>query len=357
MLRLEFKNYTLDFRFDAGTSRGVLKKHPVWFLKVWDSRYPSVYGLGEAAPLERLSVERYEEMEEQLLHIQEAISQTVTPLSAETALRLAKEFTKPAFPSLRFALEIALLDLMNGGKRILFDTPFTQGKASIPINGLIWMGELDTMKKQVDEKLAQGYSCIKLKIGAIDFDRELELVKYVRSRSSSVILRLDANGGFQTNEVFARLNALKPYEIHSIEQPIMPRQPEAMNLICEKSAIPIALDEELIGITYLKEKSELLDDLRPHYIILKPTLLGGFAATSEWIELANEREIGWWLTSALESNLGLNAISQFASQYPNQGYQGLGTGQLYHNNFDCPLTLTGEHLIYDTLRPWSFDLF
>ncbi len=357
MLRLEFKNYTLDFKFDAGTSRGVLKKHSVCFLKVWDSRHPTVYGLGEAAPLERLSVERFENLEEQLLQMQEAISQTITPLSQETALRLAKEFTTPAFPSLRFALETALLDLMNGGKRILFNTAFTQGKASIPINGLIWMGEPDAMKRQVDEKLEQGFNCIKLKIGALDFDRELELVKYVRSKSNSVIVRLDANGGFQTNEVFANLKALERYGIHSIEQPIMPRQPEAMNLICEKSPIPIALDEELIGITDLKEKGELLDHLKPHFIILKPTLLGGFAATREWIELANQRKIGWWLTSALESNVGLNAISQFASLYPNQGYQGLGTGQLYHNNFDCPLTLTGEQLTYEADRPWTFDLF
>lgn len=354
MLRLEYQNYTLDFKFEAGTSRGVLRQHPIYVLKLTDSREPLVYGLGEAAPLERLSVETFEGLAEPLAQLREEIKRYTIPQSEETALRIAAELVGNGFPSLRFALETALLDLMQGGKRKVFENAFYNSQQQIPINGLIWMNNLESMKREVNEKLRAGFTCIKIKVGALDFEQELELIRYIRTQNDSVMLRLDANGGFPTNEVFARIQALTPFQIHSIEQPIAPRQPEAMALICSRSTIPIALDEELIGVKP-EDRLPLLQYIKPQYLILKPTLLGGFAATREWIKLAERLGIGWWLTSALESNIGLNAISQFAADYPNNGFQGLGTGQLYHNNFESPLTINGEQLSYRMGASWDFQ--
>lgn len=266
---------------------------------------------------------------------------------------MATEWVPARMPSLRFGLEMALLDWVRGGRQVLFETPFVQGIQPIPINGLIWMGSYDFMKKQVDEKLEQGFSCIKLKVGAIDFQQELRLLEYIRSQSSQVTLRVDANGAFPVNEALARLKDLERFHLHSIEQPIMPRQPEAMQLLCNRSKVPIALDEELIGVTGRADKEELLDTLLPPYLVLKPTLLGGILEAIEWIQLAEARGIGWWLTSALESNIGLNAIAQFAATWPMEGYQGLGTGQLYHNNFESPLRVEGGYLEFRKEVGWE----
>ncbi len=356
MLKLEYKDYSLDFKFEAGTSRGVLKKHPVYFIRVSKAGLMP-FGYGEAAPLDRLSVENYADTALELERISHLISESRIPSNETEVYQLVGELVSVNFPSVRFALEMALLDMINGGKQLIFRNDFYENGKEIPINGLIWMGEKDFMRKQVDEKLEAGYQCIKIKVGAIDWQDELELIKYLRSKSRDVIIRLDANGGFPTNEIFSRLKELEQYDIHSIEQPIMPKQPEAMMLICERSKIPIALDEELIGINESTEKLALLRYIKPSFIILKPTLLGGFAATTEWITIAESLGIDWWITSALESNVGLNAISQYVASYENISYQGLGTGQLYHNNIKSPLQIIGQTLRYNQQLNWDLGMF
>lgn len=357
MLKLEYKDYTLDFKFDAGTSRGVLKKHHVVLLKIYDPANPVVYGLGEAAPLPGLSPESMEDVRDELQLLQKRINEYEKPKDEENAFAIAGTIVSRETPSLRFAVEMALLDLLNGGKRQIYDNAFYRGEKDIRINGLIWMGDFGSMKAQVDEKLSQGFRCIKVKIGAIDFEEELKLLRYIREKSEDVIIRLDANGAFKNNEVFKRVSDLEHIGIHSIEQPIRPGQFEAMQLICKRSSIPIAFDEELVGNYEMSQKHELLKLMRPHYIVLKPTLLGGFFETLEWIRLAENLDIGWWITSALESNIGLNAISQFAGEFKDIGHQGLGTGQLYENNFPSPLEVNGEFLGYDIKKSWEIDVF
>ncbi|MFY0601436.1 MAG: o-succinylbenzoate synthase [Cyclobacteriaceae bacterium] len=352
MLKLEYKDYTLDFKFDAGTSRGILKKHPVFIIKISEGGL-SPFGYGEAAPLERLSVEKFEDVSVELEKIALKVADYKLPTNEREALSLANDLVENGFPSIRFALETALLDLLSHGKQRIFENDFYASNQQVPINGLIWMGEKEYMRRQVDEKIAAGFKCIKIKVGAIDWDQELELIDYLRSKSHQVIIRLDANGGFPINESFARLSDLERFDIHSIEQPIMPKQPEAMKLICEKSKIPIALDEELIGVFGMREKEELLDFIRPSFIILKPSLLGGITATLEWIAIARKLGIDWWMTSALESNIGLNAISQFAASFDDISYQGLGTGQLYHNNIKSPLQVNGDSIRYNGHLNWD----
>jgi O-succinylbenzoate synthase len=353
MLKLEDKDYTLDFKFEAGTSRGVMTTHEVIFIKIYQSDDPSVFGLGEAAPLKNLSSERLDDVREAIAKIKAVIAKVVMPTTELDCFKLVKELCPDSLPSLRTALETAFLDLMGGGRRMIFDNDFSKGKASIPINGLIWMADAGLMKSRIQEKLAEGYDCIKMKIGAIDFEQELKLLEMLRDSSMELTIRVDANGAFPTNEALAKLKALEPFGIHSIEQPIMAGQPEAMQIICKRSPIPIALDEELIGVNGKTEKAQLLDLVKPQYIILKPTFVGGFASTLEWIALAEERKIGWWLTSALESNVTLNAIAQFAGRYPNNGHQGLGTGQLYHNNVSSPLEIRQASLHYNLELAWD----
>ena len=219
------------------------------------------------------------------------------------------------------------------------------------------MGDEDFMKGQRDQKLSGGFSCVKMKVAAIELEKEVAILKSIRDIYSAedMVLRIDANGGFENNLVFKQLNAFKDLEIHSIEQPIMPRQPEAMSLIVEKSPIPIALDEDLIGVHELKKRKELLDYIKPHYIVIKPSLVGGIASTMEWISLAEERKIGWWITSALESNIGLNAVCQLTARYNPTNHQGLGTGQLYENNIESPLVVENGFIRYDLKRHWTID--
>ena len=248
-----------------------------------------------------------------------------------------------------------MLDLLNGGKRIIFDTPFVQGKTRISINGLIWMGEKAFMQKQIDEKLKAGFNTIKLKIGAIDFDTELGLLESIREQYSAndITLRVDANGAFTETDVMGKMEQLAALEIHSIEQPIKPGQYELMKTLCAESPLDIALDEELIGLNTKEEKKALLERIHPQYIILKPALLGGILSCQEWIEIAESLNIGWWMTSMLEANIGLNAIAQFTAQYNLTLPQGLGTGQLYHNNIDSPLEIRKGELIYNKTKGWG----
>ncbi len=357
MLKLEYRPYTLNFKFDAGTSRGIMKTRDVWFLKIYDDRIPEVFGIGEVAPLSRLSNEDPQLIPAALQQIEKEIRKQTTPQSESIALETAKLVTPEGFASIRFGLEMGLLDLLHGGARIIYKTDWVLGGRPLPINGLIWMGDEAFMQQQIDRKLVEDYDCIKMKVGALDFEKELAIISSLRRKAQDVEIRVDANGAFPNNEALKRLIRLSEFGVHSIEQPIIPKQPEAMQLLCKKGAIPVALDEELIGIGPLQEKRQLLEFLKPQYIVLKPSLLGGFVETSEWIGLAEEMEIGWWITSALESNIGLNAIAQYVARFQNLMPQGLGTGQLYHNNFDGPLNIKAGELAFDPKAHWDIDLF
>lgn len=308
-------------------------------------------GLGEVAPIDRLSPESPDEVPDQLALLGKKIVGLSKPSSVEDILGFVQEHVPITFPSIRCGMETALLDLHFGGEKSIFVND--KQAISIPINGLIWMGDLAFMRQQIAEKLDQGFNCIKLKVGSLDFEDELTIIKNLRKVSDDLVIRLDANGGFAINKVLSILSRLNKYRIHSIEQPILPMQPEAMELICRKSEIPIALDEELIHVFSLSDKMELLQELRPQYIVLKPTLHGGFSGTQEWIDLAQMHGISWWVTSYLESNLGLNAIAQFASQFKNEMHHGLGTGHLYHNNLESPVIIAEGFLKYAKSNVWG----
>ena len=336
-LHANFDAHKLIFKFDAGTSRGILKEKITYILSIYDSHQPQVKGLGEAGPLAGLSVDDHPDFEQWLLAVCDQVRNFKVP-QQETDIKEIINKIDPQAPAIRFALECALRDLLEGGKGILFPGGFTRGDQAIPINGLIWMGTKDFMKQQIDQKLAQGYNCLKLKIGALDFEEECSILHYIRSRyTDELILRVDANGAFQGAEAMAKLQQLAAYDLHSIEQPIASAQWELMAHLCRESPLPIALDEELIGLMDHTQKQTLLTHIQPHYLVLKPTLIGGLSHTCQWIELAAAQKIGWWVTSALESNIGLNAIAQFTATQDFQGHQGLGTGQLYTNNLPSKL--------------------
>lgn len=332
MLQARFINYQLDFKFAAGTSRGVLLHKPSSFLLLEEN---GATGIGECSTIPDLSIDPMHLYNSKL----EEICQHINAGESIEKIDLRD------FPSIAFGLETALLDLQAQGSKILFKTDFSQGSQGIPINGLVWMGNKDFMQKQVREKIEAGYHCIKLKIGALDFETELDIIRNIRQQfsSSDIEIRLDANGGFKPEDALTKLEKLAEFEIHSIEQPIKPKQWEAMSILCQQSAIPIVLDEELIGISPNKE---MLNAINPAYIVLKPSLIGGIAVSEEWIHLAEKKHIGWWVTSALESNIGLNAIAQWTATLGSDLPQGLGTGQLYHNNIPSPLQIKNAKLYY-----------
>lgn len=260
------------------------------------------------------------------------------------------------FPSIQFGVEMAFRSLASETPFLLFPSDFTKGEKSIEINGLVWMGEEAFMKQQIEEKLATGFRCVKLKIGAIDFDQELQLLRYIRQHFTpeQVEIRVDANGAFDKTLALDKLNQLSGFELHSIEQPIQKNNTDSMAELCKTTPIPIALDEELIGVFSLADKEALLQKIKPQYIILKPSFVGGFRGSKEWIALAEKYNIGWWITSALESNIGLNAIAQWTFLQNNSMPQGLGTGALYTNNFDCPLQVEQGQLWYKKELDWDF---
>jgi o-succinylbenzoate synthase len=331
MLQTKIHKHTLIFKQASGTSRGVLHTKNSWIIELFDDANPTVIGKGEASIIENLSPDWNANYENQLQEICKNVNE-----------HIASNFSKiHDFPSIRFALESALLDLKNGGKEIYFPSEFTEGKKSISINGLIWMGSKEFMEQQIREKIEAGYSCIKLKIGAIDFETELDLLKSIRAKFSKteIELRVDANGAFSLEDAPKKLDLLSKFDLHSIEQPIKQGQFDAMKKLCASTPLPIALDEELIGVNLLDKKSELLSFIKPQYIILKPSLVGGFQSSDEWISIAEKNKIAWWITSALESNIGLNAIAQYTFTKNNPMPQGLGTGQLYTNNFPSGLTI------------------
>lgn len=337
-----FAKYILDFRFTAITSRDRMNRKETFFIKIFDENTPHIFGIGECALFRGLSCDDRPDYESML----ESVCRDIDRYVADTSL-LAD------FPSIRIGVETALLDLRNHGRRIIFPSAWTEGKEALVINGLVWMGDKALMAERIKDKASNGFHCIKLKIGGINFNDEIDLLRLIREICPDVQLRLDANGAFLPHTALRQLEQLAEYNIHSIEQPIRQGQWEEMARLCRLSPIPIALDEELIGINRRERKIEMLDTINPQYIILKPTLCGGFSGSDEWIHLAHERNIGWWATSALESNIGLNAISQWVATYTPTIPQGLGTGQLYHNNIPSPLRLDGERLSYDTQADWQ----
>lgn len=355
-LHFEIVPHVLQFTFVAGTSRGSFTEKETWWIKVFDPSKPDVVGWGEASPLKGLSPDYSNDFGNVLNNHLKNIDLSATDLTHPTEILAYVQKRIPStFPTIRFALETALLDLHYGGQRKIFDNKFWQGKMPIPINGLIWMGDLDFMQKQIAQKLDEGFSTIKMKIGAIQFEQELNLLKEIRSRYSpdEITLRVDANGAFGLADAEKKISQLAALDIHSIEQPVATGQKELMQKLCKNQVLPVALDEELIGIHHLHDKAQLLDDIQPQYIILKPSLLGGISSSQEWIALAEERGMGWWFTSMLESNIGLNAIAQLTAEYQPELPQGLGTGQLYHNNIDSPLTICNGELRYDQSLAWG----
>ena len=334
-VKAAYQTYELIFKQPAGTSRGVLKTKQTYFLTLENGKRK---GIGECAVFRGLSSDDTSDYEEKLawlcknIHLRE-------PILWE---RLKK------YPSIQFGMEQAFLSLKSDHPYLLFESDFTRGKKTIPINGLVWMGDLDCMKKQVHQKIKQGYKTLKLKIGALDFEKECALLSEIRKKFSQkdIQIRLDANGGFSREDCFEKLEILSRFEIHSIEQPVKPQQFETMQMLCKKSPIPIALDEELIGVLEMDKKYELLKKLRPQYIILKPSLLGGIKHCLQWMAFARKLGIDYWITSALESNIGLNALAQWTAFLNLKGVQGLGTGHLFTNNVPLGLVAAAGKLRY-----------
>lgn len=355
-LKFSYQPYTLDFKFEAGTSRGVLTEKKTYFVTVHDDLHPELIGIGECGPLVKLSIDDTKDFE---LHVSERCSSLTgitLPKTQDEIFQLVASKIPSTLPAIRFGMEMALLDHLHGGKRIVFDNEFVKGQP-IPINGLIWMGHSESMLLQINEKVDQKFNCIKLKIGSLDFDKECDVLEYVRNKyyAKDIILRVDANGAFKADQALNKLHKLSTFQLHSIEQPIATGQHEVMRSLCANTPVPIALDEELIGVNTYEEKRKMLEYIMPQYIILKPTLLGGFKSSMEWVEIAEELNIGWWLTSALESNIGLNAICQFSQHLTAKGYQGLGTGKLYHNNIDSPLNISNGQIAYDQHLTWDLS--
>jgi o-succinylbenzoate synthase len=338
-MRIEIEERTLHFKQPAGTSRGVYTERRIWLVTVTDG---FAVGIGECAPLPKLSCDDIPNYAEVLRHFCDEVERT-----GEIPYEALRDY-----PSMLFGLETALYEVRRKkeeGRDVLFDTPFSRGEVGIPINGLVWMGTFDEMRERIEQKLEQGFRCVKLKIGAIDFDAELELIKQIRGRFShhEVELRVDANGAFRFDEALYKLELLSQYALHSIEQPIKAGQWANMAELCRESPLPIALDEELIGVNDPEQKRQMLNIIKPRYIILKPSLHGGMMGVREWVDIARDMGIGSWITSALESNIGLNAIAQLCSDIYGDAIkmpQGLGTGQLFTDNIPMPLEIRGDQL-------------
>jgi o-succinylbenzoate synthase len=337
-----YHKHVLDFKRPSGTSRGVLKQKETWFIKLVSE---GKQGIGECGILRGLSIDDVPEYEEKLrwtcnnIHLGEE--------------KLLEELIE--FPSIQFGVEQAFRSLHSESPYLLHPSAFTEGKEAININGLIWMGDEAFMKSQIKDKLAAGFSCIKMKIGAIDFDTEIKLLKSIRKEytASDIELRVDANGAFTPKNALEKLKRLSELDLHSIEQPIKQGQWEEMAKLCEITPLPIALDEELIGVFDTTTKKKVIETIRPQFIILKPSLVGGYAGSATWISIAEANTIDWWITSALESNIGLNAIAQWTYALQNKLPQGLGTGSLYTNNFDAPLIIQNGALHYDPKLSWK----
>ena len=339
-----YKKYKFLFKIPGGTSRGILHEKNSWFLILKNN---SKVGVGECSVINGLSLDDPSKIESKLDWI--CLNINIDPLL------LFKELIN--FPAIVFGLEMALKAVDSENENVLFPSAFTNGKNSIPINGLVWMGDIDFMKSQVDLKLYEGYRCLKLKIGALDFDKEYSLLKSIRDKysSSELEIRLDANGAYSYKDSLRILNKLSELNIHSIEQPIKAGQIKQMSELCISSPIPIALDEELIGINSIEDKIKLIEEIKPQYIILKPSLIGGFKSSEEWINIL-PNSTKYWVTSALESNVGLSAISQWVYTLNCSLPQGLGTGSLFSNNFSSPLSIKNAKLHYNKNNNWNIKI-
>ena len=341
MKHIEISERTLHFKQPAGTSRGVYTTRQSYYLTITDDNRSGIKGVGECATLPDLSCDAVPEYFKILSDVCRMVEQTGN---------IPYDILRP-YPSILFGLETAFAQLDANGSTCLYDTPFGRGEEGITINGLVWMGTFDEMYSRLETKLKAGFHCVKLKIGAINFDKELDLIKHIREAfdKNTIELRVDANGGFSPDNAMERLEALAKYDIHSIEQPIKQHQWGEMARLCKETPLPIALDEELIGVNVKSMKEYLLETIRPQYIILKPSLHGGMYGCTEWIQMAKERGINSWITSALESNVGLNAIAHYCAKTYGPSVsmpQGLGTGQLFTDNIDMPLVIDGDKIWY-----------
>ena len=349
MIKAVFRYNEFRFRRPANTSRGSFITKPVYFIMLFDSSNPEKSGIGECSMFPGLSMDDVDDYENKIREIVDLINKGWYNFNAPLH----------TFPSINFALETAMRDFERKGSGILYPSPFTDGRDFITINGLIWMGSAVDMKEQIDKKLSEGFHCLKLKIGTLDFDEEYEIIVDIRKRykADDLEIRLDANGAFPPEEALEFLYRLSDLEIHSVEQPILPSQLDEMAALCETTPIPIALDEELIGKNTPENKEQLLKIIHPQYVVLKPGLLGGIKSCEEWIESANRLNIGWWITSSLETNIGLNAIAQWTYSLKNLMAHGLSTGKLFVNNIESPLVLMGEKLYYFPQKKWDLSLF
>ncbi len=343
-MKASYQKYLLDFKQPSGTSRGVMTHKETWFIVIENDHKK---GIGECGILRGLSCDDRPDYEEKL-----AWTCANIYLGVDSLWEALIEF-----PSIQFGVEMAFQSLASENPFLLFPSAFTNGQKSIPINGLIWMGTEAFMKQQIEAKLAEGFHCLKLKIGAIDFEEEMKLLAFIRQNFTpeQVEIRVDANGAFNITDALIKLNQLSGFELHSIEQPIQKNNTDSMSELCKNSPIPIALDEELIGVFSLQEKEQLLVKIKPQYVILKPSFVGGFRGANEWIMLAEKHHIKWWITSALESNVGLNAIAQWTFLKQNSMPQGLGTGGLYANNFECPLEVSNGLLSFNRDKEFQFN--
>lgn len=344
-MKATYQKYILNFKQASGTSRGVLKTKETWFIIL---EKDGKIGVGECGLFRGLSIDDVPQYEE-------ILQWTCLNIHLGLAVLLDELYR---FPSIQLGLETAFASFKSNYPFEIFPSDFTKGTAAISINGLIWMGSESFMKQQITEKIEAGFSCIKMKIGAIDFQSELDLLKSIRKEFSSkdIELRVDANGAFSPSEALEKLKTLSEFELHSIEQPIKQGQIDEMASLCEKTPLPIALDEELIGVFSKEKKKTLLETIKPQFIILKPSLVGGFLGSKEWIDLAENQKAGWWITSALESNVGLNAIAQWTYTLKSALPQGLGTGSLFTNNFTSPLKVKNGTLQYQKNKIWNFNL-
>lgn len=345
MIKATYYKYILQFKTPSGTSRGILKNKETWFLYISKE---GKFGVGECGLFRGLSIDDRPDYEDKLKWVCNNIELGLDILLAKTI----------HFPSIQIGLEQAFLSLQSPSPYKLFVSNFTESNKAIDINGLIWMGDREFMNDQIKEKIAQGFRCLKMKIGAIDFATEVQLLASIRKEFSinDIELRVDANGAFKPSEALEKLKILSNYDLHSIEQPIRQGHYQEMALLCEETPLPIALDEELIGVFDVTKRTKMLQIIKPQYIILKPSLVGGFKESLEWIELAKKSGIGWWVTSALESNIGLNAIAQWTATLKSSMPQGLGTGGLFTNNFDSPLEVYKGGLYYNKNKNWNFNL-
>ncbi len=345
MLKAGYKKHVFQFITPGGTSRGVLTTKNSWYIYIYAENNPEVVGIGECSVLPKLSIDDTPDLEKMIGEVCLRINDYIDDFHVKLK----------DWPAIRFALEVALLDLHNGGKRIVYPSLFSNGEKSIPINGLIWMGEIEYMKFQLKQKLSQGFKCIKIKVGALNFESEISFIEALRRDfdATKVEIRVDANGAFSLDEAWEKMKRLHDLQIHSIEQPIKAGQWNEMRELCASSDLPVALDEELIGICSIEEKRRMLEIISPAYIILKPSLIGGFKSAEEWISLASEYKIRWWATSALEGNVGLNAIAQWTAVQNNDMPQGLGTGQVFSNNINSPLVVDNGALHYSNQLKWE----